>query len=138
MTHEEFIDNYLTNIGWYITNDVLYIKKYLDFEKIKITSLPDNLYINGSLNLFGCNITELPNNLHIRNWLEINGTYINYLPDDIYIGEVWNNGWSRYNKLISCCEKVQLDLISKNSYQLERFTNPTEKAKALHNLLWEI
>jgi len=137
MTHEEFIDKYLDNKSWYLENDILHVNFSLRLANMNKLSLPDNLHINGSLDLRNSKIKKLPNNLYIKNWLDFNKTSITHLPDDIYIGCIWHSGFLS-NKQITCLEKIQLDLISRDNKAICKFINPTEKANTLHKLLWKL
>jgi len=137
MTHEEFIDRYLIDKPHEIKDGILYIHTELDLYSEEITSLPDNLYFKEILDLEKALITKLPENLHVEEWLDINETQITHLPDSIYINHLWYDG-DCINKQITCSEMIQLDLISRSEHALERFINPTEKAIALHKLLYKI
>jgi len=137
MTHEEFINKYLDNKSWDLKNDILSVNFSLRLAYRNNLSLPDNLFMHRNLDLQNSKIKKLPNNLHVSGWLDINNTEITHLPDNIYIGFIWHADIPS-NPQITCSEKIQLDLISRNDKAITRFINPTEKANTLHKLLWEI
>jgi len=141
MTHQDFINEYLriSEDFFYIKNEILYIKSYLDFPKMRITDiseLPDNLHIYMWLDIKNTNITKLPKNLYIGTSLYHNDKLTN-IHDSIIFGDsefqiIYNTG------LLNMSEKLQMQLIKQDSKVFYNVKNPTEKSKILQKLLWEI
>jgi len=133
MTHQEFIDQYLQDKQWHITDGILYVYGFIDLFNEDITSLPDNLVIKEYLFLYGTLLKMLPNNLTVSSDLWVRGTSITRLPDDLILkGEIYADCKLRMGK------QLQLDIIktSKDNFYFIKY--PTKKAKMLQKLLWEI
>jgi len=113
-----------------LPND-LQVGTWLDIGYTSINKLPDNLKISGDLYINKSEINFLPKNLHVGT-LYMSNTKIQELPDDLYSNEIITN-----KKLIAN-EKLQLRLIQNNEHFLKIFKDPTEKAKTLQKLLWEL
>jgi len=155
MTHEEFIKECLTGIKWHIKDGILYVDQNLDLwlEYYKFKELPDNLTINGYLDAVRRQINKLPNNLIIKSWLSIRSTEITELPEGLFVGgslyiedtkidkipkNIHVGGHILINKGKKLIIEDQEDYISKNKLAITHIKDPTEKAKTLHKLLWEI
>jgi len=132
MTHQEFIDNYLEWQRYYIKDNILYVRNDVFLYRENIDELPDNLNISGSLDLEDCTIYKLPNNLTISGLLNLGGTYITELPDNLIIKRIFSD------KKLEMCERLQLQLISNNKWNITIINNPTKNAITLHKLLWEL
>jgi len=138
MTHKKFIWEYLDKSiylrnKWKEENGVLYIKTWLDLRHTDITSLPDNLHIYGWLSLRTTEISSLPENLYIRDDLILSDSNITTIPDSLIVGEYIFS----YDALLMS-EQKQIDLITSDKRNINIIKKPTEKAKTLHNLLWEL
>jgi len=133
MTHQEFIDNYLSSYAYEIKDGILYIDSWLDLENQIITSLPDNLSVGYWMDLRCTNITKLPKGLVVGSWLSLEGLKITLLPECLSVGDrIYSN------KKYKVSEQAQLNLIKQNESYFNLIFKPTEKAIALNNLLWRI
>jgi len=138
MTHQEFINEYIVHEQWNIKDGVLYINTALDFVEYKkppISELPDNLHIKKWLDIQETNIIKLPENLYVGGPLYCRRSNIKSLPDSIMLGcLVWCVG----DGFLEVSEKTQMRLVSQRKDVIMCFSNPTEKAKILHKLLWKL
>jgi len=150
-----YVDSYLnlcnSNIK-YLPNKLV-IDGSLDLRNSKIMSLPKELYVNKNLLLWKTIITELPNNLTIGNGLWMDGEPIMELSNNLSVGDVlcliktkitslpdtlsFTGAIYSDNKL-EMSEKIQLNIISNRKHNFLYIKNPTEKAKTLQKLLWEL
>jgi len=154
MNHQEFIDQYLHDIDWYIKGDILHVDDDLNFQGDKrITQLPNNLLIDGDLYLLGTRIMYLPEVLTITGELDLFGTNIRTLPNKLRIGYKLYLLNSKITSLpkglyvgdriysedkLNMLEQTQLNIIAQNKTHIEIIKDPTESAKKLHKLLWNL
>jgi len=140
--------------------DNLNIRNQLDIGNTDIHTFPKNLTVGGNLLMSNTKIKKLPDNLKINGHLDISDTPIEALPnglvvDDLLILElafdstpstkittlpndlIANNHIVVSTQMI-LSEEGQINLIRQSSNYFDIIKNPTEKAKKLHKLLWEI
>jgi len=133
MTHKQFTKLYLIEMPWHIKNGVLYVDDYLDLRLTDISELPNNLSVSGSLDLDATDIKTLPDYLSVGHIMWLYACDITTLPENLYV----STGIFSDNKL-SMTEKAQLNIISQNLSHFGVIKDPTEKAKTLQKLLWEL
>ncbi len=116
--------------------------------------IPDSLVVPGDLYLRGTNVTSLPAGLYVVGYLYLKNTPINTLPEVLTVGgdlflrqskvtampsglTVGGNLYASDGQL-SACEVTQLEWVEKSKDMIHVFKAPTERAKLLHQMLWEL
>jgi len=158
MTHQEFIDRYLKHSAWHITDDVLYIEDDLSFFQRNIKTLPDNLFIRKNLMLMSSELEVVPKNLTViegidfensnitslvgclkyGSYMDLSRTKVRELPPELEIMGPIDIRSDIHNSRLKMTEHQQIEMIKKDSWNIEVIKDPTEKAKTLHKLLWEL
>jgi len=132
--------------------DNLCIEKGLDLLYSNITELPNSLKVTTWLDIGNTKITKIPDNLKLEGDLYIENTEINFLPKNLHIGDsLYNNdkitrlpndlvvkGVIHSNIKLEMIEQMQMKLIKQDKQNFKIIKDPTEKAIALHKLIWEI
>lgn len=132
--------------------DTLVVAGDLDLSNENITKLPEGLAVNGSLCLYNANISKLPDNLKVGGFVDLSRSSITKLPVCLSVGSILDLsntsidslpvGLSAleifHDRLLYAAESVQIELVKRSDANVHIFVEVSEKAKRLHQMLWEI